>query len=52
MTATSAPSASDERDAYWRDFRVLGRLFGLRAAQMPRDIDAFDAYMAETLDGP
>ena len=41
-------SLSDgERDALWRDYRVVGRLFGLRERDMPRDVDAFDAYMAE-----
>jgi uncharacterized protein (DUF2236 family) len=38
-------SLSDaERDGYWQDYRVIGRLFGLRAREMPKDIDAFDAY--------
>ncbi len=40
-----------ERDAYWRDYRQIGRLFGLRDADMPADIDAFEAYMAGMLDG-
>jgi uncharacterized protein (DUF2236 family) len=34
-----------ERDALWRDYRVVGRRFGLREADMPADVDAFDAYM-------
>ena len=34
-----------ERDALWRDYRVVGRRFGLREADMPEDIDAFEAYM-------
>ena len=43
-----ARSLSDaERDALWRDYRVVGRLFGLRQRDMPREVDAFDAYMAE-----
>ena len=41
-----------ERDAYWQDYRVVGRLFGLRDDEMPADIDAFDAYMRDMLDGP
>lgn len=41
----------DERDALWRDYRAVGRLFGLRSRDMPADIEAFDAYMAEMLDG-
>jgi len=40
-----------ERDAYWQDYRVIGRLFGLRDEQMPADIDAFDAYMHDMLTG-
>lgn len=45
-------SLSDtERDAYWQDHRVIGRLFGLRDDEMPADIDDFDAYMDEMLDG-
>jgi uncharacterized protein (DUF2236 family) len=41
-----------ERDAYWQDYRVVGRLFGLRDDEMPADIAAFDAYMRDMLDGP
>src|SRR3954470_19639178 len=37
----------DELDALWADYRVVGRRFGLRASEMPRDIDAFQAYMAD-----
>lgn len=38
-----------ERDALWRDYRVVGRRFALRERDMPRDVDAFDAYMAHML---
>jgi uncharacterized protein (DUF2236 family) len=41
----------DERDAYWRDFKLIGRLFGLRDADMPEAIEDFDAYMAGMLAG-
>ncbi len=41
-----------ERNLYWRDFKVLGRLFGLRVRDMPKDIDAFDGYMHEMIQGP
>ena len=41
----------DERDAYWRDFRLVGRLFGLRVRDMPASIDGLDEYMAAMLDG-
>jgi uncharacterized protein (DUF2236 family) len=39
----------DERDALWRDYRVVGRHFGLRERDMPADAGAFDAYMADML---
>ena len=42
----------DEQDALWRDYRVVGRLFGLRERDMPRDIEAFEAYMAERYASP
>ena len=38
-----------ERDALWHNYRVVGRRFGLREREMPRDVDAFDAYMADML---
>lgn len=41
----------DERDAYWRDYRVFGRMFGLRERDMPQTIEAFDQYMRGMLDG-
>jgi uncharacterized protein (DUF2236 family) len=40
-----------ERDAYWQDYRVVGRLFGLREDEMPHDIHAFDAYMERMIEG-
>ncbi len=39
----------DERDAYWRDYRVFGRLFGLRERDMPQTIEEFEAYVGATL---
>jgi uncharacterized protein (DUF2236 family) len=45
-------SLSDaERDAYWQDYRVIGRLFGLRDEEMPATIEGFDDYMRSMLDG-
>ena len=41
----------DERDAYWRDYKVIGRLFGLRDADMPEAIEDFEAYMDRMLHG-
>jgi uncharacterized protein (DUF2236 family) len=34
-----------ERDAYWSDYRVVGRLFGLRDADMPATWREFETYM-------
>ena len=39
----------DELDALWADYRVVGRLFGLRDADMPADHAAFRDYMREML---
>ena len=44
----ASPSEA-ERNAYWQDYRVIGRLFGLQDDEMPADIEAFDAYMHEML---
>ncbi len=32
---------SVDADELWRDYRVVGRLFGLAAREMPRDVDAY-----------
>src|SRR5215210_4986005 len=39
----------EERDAYWQDYRVIGRLFGLEDDEMPATIEDFDDYMAGML---
>jgi uncharacterized protein (DUF2236 family) len=39
----------DERDAYWRDYRVFGRHFGLREHEMPATIEDFEQYMRRTV---
>src|SRR4051794_13461838 len=41
----------DELNALWDDYRVVGRRFGLREREMPRDIDGFEAYMADMYAG-
>lgn len=38
-----------ERDAYWADYRVIGRLFGLADADMPPTWSDFKAYMNDML---
>jgi uncharacterized protein (DUF2236 family) len=40
---------AQERDAYWRDYRVIGRLFGLRDADMPASWSEFESYMSQML---
>ena len=37
--------SAEELDALWADYRVVGRCFGLRDRDMPRDHAAFTAYM-------
>jgi uncharacterized protein (DUF2236 family) len=40
-----------ERDAYWDDYRVVGRLFGLRDGDMPASWREFQEYMEDMLRG-
>lgn len=40
-----------ERDAYWADYRVIGRLFGLRERDMPATSDELEAYVHDMLAG-
>ena len=35
----------DERNAYWQEYKLIGRLFGLQDDEMPDTIEDFDAYM-------
>jgi uncharacterized protein (DUF2236 family) len=41
----------DERDAFWQDYKVIGREFGLTDADLPEEIEDFDRYMAEMVEG-
>ena len=41
----------DERDAYWQDYKLIGREFALRDADLPVEIEDFDRYMAAMLEG-
>jgi uncharacterized protein (DUF2236 family) len=41
----------DERDAYWQDYRRVGRLFALRDEDMPETIEDFERYMAGMISG-
>jgi uncharacterized protein (DUF2236 family) len=38
-----------EREAYWADYRVIGRLFGLADGDMPQTWGDFEAYMNDML---
>jgi uncharacterized protein (DUF2236 family) len=40
-----------DRAALWADYRVVGRLFGLRDADMPETLDELDSYRREMLEG-
>jgi uncharacterized protein (DUF2236 family) len=42
---------SDERNAYWQDWRVVGELFGLKGNDMPADSSELNDYMHEMLAG-
>jgi uncharacterized protein (DUF2236 family) len=37
--------------AYWEDYKLIGRLFGLRERDLPATIDDLDAYRRRMLDG-
>jgi uncharacterized protein (DUF2236 family) len=43
--------SQEERLAYWDDYRVLGRLFGLDNADMPVFFEDFRAYVARMVAG-
>jgi uncharacterized protein (DUF2236 family) len=41
----------DDEAAYWRDYRTVGRLFGLRSDEMPRTLADLDDYRRSMLEG-
>lgn len=41
----------DEREAYWADYKVVGKLFGLKPSEMPRTFEDLKAYKHEMLTG-
>jgi uncharacterized protein (DUF2236 family) len=41
----------DDEAAYWKDYRTVGRLFGLRADAMPRTLADLDDYRRSMLEG-
>lgn len=40
-----------DEELYWQDYRVVGRLFGIRDSDMPQTLDDLDAYRREMLGG-
>ncbi len=42
---------ADDRSALWEDYKVVGRLFGLRANQMPGTLAQLEAYGHQMLSG-
>jgi uncharacterized protein (DUF2236 family) len=43
--------SEDEQEALWQDYRVIGRLFGLREAAMPDTLAALERYRHSMLHG-
>ena len=41
-----------ERDAYWQDYKVIGREFGLRDADMPETVEDLQGYVRDMVRGP
>jgi uncharacterized protein (DUF2236 family) len=46
-----ASLSREEEAAYWEDYKVIGRLFGLREQDLPGTIDDLDAYRRTMLEG-
>ena len=40
-----------ERDGFWQDYKVVGREFGLRDADMPAQVEDLELYMTEMVEG-
>jgi uncharacterized protein (DUF2236 family) len=41
----------NERDAFWQDYKVVGREFGLRDTDLPEEIEDFEGYMDDMVEG-
>jgi uncharacterized protein (DUF2236 family) len=41
----------DQEAAYWEDYKIIGRLFGLRQRDLPDTLDDLDAYRRRMLGG-
>jgi uncharacterized protein (DUF2236 family) len=49
---TVRPLAAADAERYWQESRLLGELFGIPAAALPRTLADFRAYVRDMLDGP
>lgn len=45
------PLSRHEQAEFWENYKVVGRLFGLRAKDMPATLEDLDAYRRRMLDG-
>jgi uncharacterized protein (DUF2236 family) len=45
------PLSVEQRAAFWEDYKVVGKLFGLRRGEMPATLADLDAYGRRMLDG-
>jgi uncharacterized protein (DUF2236 family) len=41
----------EQEAAFWEDYKIVGRLFGLKARELPQTLDDLDAYRSRMLDG-
>src|ERR1700727_257757 len=45
-------SLTREQEAdFWEDYKVVGRLFGVKVRELPKTLDELDAYRSRMLDG-
>ncbi len=44
------PFTPEQTERFWREWRGLGRLLGIRERDLPEGWGAFEAYVAETID--
>jgi uncharacterized protein (DUF2236 family) len=45
------PLRHEEQSEFWRDYRVVGRLLGLKPAEMPATLEDLDAYRDRMFNG-
>lgn len=43
--------SAEQETAYWEDYKLIGRLFGLRQRDMPATVDDLERYRRRMLDG-